>query len=124
MAERRDPADHVARELVSFARRGPPDVEPPEDRAEPRQVDPVRTGHQDHDGLQLAVIPRQDEDERLHDLPELRPDGARRLGRGVGGLVEGDDPEVDALPRGRVDHAPDGGVLWGRGHRRRVYRLD
>ena len=51
-------------------------------------------GHEAEDRLEAAVVGRRDEDQRLHDLPELGADGRGGLRGGVGRLVE------DRRPRG------------------------
>ena len=75
-------------------------------------------GHEADDRLELAVVGRGDEDQRLDDLAELGADGRGRLCRGVGRLVEGDDVEGHALARGGVEDASDGGMVGGVGHGR------
>ena len=53
---------------------------------------------------------RRDEHEALHDLAELRADGARGFLGGVRGLVERHDLDVDARPSGGVADAQGGGM--------------
>ena len=83
VADRRDAADREAGQLVGLAGRRPPDVAVAGHRGEPGEVDPVGAGDEAEDRLELAVLARGDEDERLDDLAEL---GADRVGGFRGGV--------------------------------------
>ncbi len=118
VAEGRDAADREAGQLVRFARGGTPDVPATDDGRESLQVDTVRPGDEAQDRLELAIVAGRHEDERLHDLGEVRADGPGRLAGSVGRLGEDRHVEGHALAGGRVKHPEDGGVLQDGGHGR------
>ena len=115
MADRRDAADGEPGQLVGLAGRGAPDVRLADDGGEPGQVDPVRARDEGDDRLG-AVVAVGHEDERLHDLAELRADRRRRLCGRVGRLVEDAAPRGHALAGGGIEDAPNGRVVEGVGH--------
>ena len=117
MADRRDATDREAGQVVRLAGRRAPDVGRPGDRREPREIDPVVTRDEAQQRLR-TVIGRDDEDERLDDLGELRADRRGRFGGGVRRLVEGGHLERHALAGGRVEDALDRGMGGGVGHGR------
>ena len=87
------------------------------DRREPREVDPVVAGDEAQERL-ARRRGRDDEDQRLDDLAELRAERRGRLGGGVGRLVELVDLERHALARGGIEDALDRGMDGGVGHGR------
>ena len=88
-------------QVVGLDGRGPPNVGPAQDGAEPRQVHPVRTRHQADDRLELVLVGLRDEHERLHDLAELHANRPGGIFGGVGGLGEDGHVEGDTLLLGR-----------------------
>ena len=102
---------------MRLARRRAADVRGAGDRREPGEVDPVVTGDEAQDRL-AAGSGRDDEDERLDDLPEFDAERRGRLGGGVGRLVELDDLERHALAGGGIEDALDRGMDGGVGHGR------
>ena len=62
-----------------------------------------------------TVVSVGDEDEALDDLTYLGADCLRRVRSGVCGLVERDDLERDAFPKGGVEHALTGAGDLGHG---------
>ena len=116
MADRRDPADGEAGQLVRLACARPADVLLAGDRRQPGQVDAVRARHEAQDRLGRAVLVGCDEDERLDDLAELGADRRGRLLGGVGRLGEDADLEAHALPGGGLPDALDPGMVGGLGH--------
>lgn len=117
MADRRNPADREAGEVVRFTSGRPANIRFARHGGEPSEVDPVVTGDQAKE--RIRVITRRDhEDQRFDDLPELGTNCAGRLGSGVRRLVKAGHFERDALAQGRVEHALDRGVGGLVGHGR------
>ena len=117
VTDRGDAADREAGQVVGLASGRPAQLGLAGDRRQPREVDPI--GARDEAEQRLRpVVGRDDEDQRLDDLPELRADGGGRLGGGVGRLVEGGHLERDALAGGGVEDALDRGMTGGVGHGR------
>lgn len=63
MADRRYATDDEAGQLVRLASGCPPDVPLTGHRREPGQIDPVRTGYEADDELEVAPLTRRDEDQ-------------------------------------------------------------
>ena len=93
VTDRRDAADREAGQVVRLASGRPAEVGFAGHRGQPREVHPVGAGHQADQRLGPAVG-RDDEDQRLDDLAQLRTERRGRLGRGVGRLVEGGRPRA------------------------------
>ena len=93
---------------------GMPPMEKPVSSLASRAV-ALRTRDEGEDRLR-PVRPVGHEDQRLHDLAELRADGRGGLGGGVGRLVEDLHLDGHALASGGVGDAPDGGVVERVGH--------
>ena len=115
VADRRDPADDEAGQLVGLAGGRAPDVGLAGDGGQAGEVDPVRAGHEATIGSRpvVAVGRRRPATSRSGRAPRRRP--RRPRGR-VGRLVEDRDLEGHALARGGVDDAPDGGMVERVGH--------
>ena len=122
--DRRDATDREARQVVRLAGRGATDLLLAGHGGQAGQVDAVPARHQADDRLLASIVARDDEDQRLHDLPEVRADGRGRLLGGVGRLVEGDDVEGHPLAAGRIEDPANGRVVGGMGHGRSLHRCD
>ena len=86
-----------------------------DDGGQPGEVDAVRARDEGEDRLG-TVSPVGHEDQRLHDLAEVRADRRGGLGGGVGRLVEDLHLDGHALAGGGVGDAPDGGMVERVGH--------
>ncbi len=113
--DRRDATDRETGEVVDLSRARSADVGRARDGRQPAEVDPIVAGDEAQHRLEPGR-PWHDEEQRLHDLAEVRSDRGCRFGRGVGRLIEGDDLEGHALPGGRIEHALDRGMDGGVGH--------
>lgn len=111
MAERWDPADHEAGQVICLGRTRSPHIRTPQDGTKARQVHAIGAGHQADDGLQRTVFAGGHEYEGLHDLPQLDVDGAGRILRRVRRLGEHGHVDRHALARGGLEDTLDGRVV-------------
>ena len=115
MSDGRDGADRETGQVVSLVGRRASNVALARNGSQTGDVDPVGAGHETHDRLEIAVDLGRDEDERLHDLPELHPQRIGGVLCRVRRLIKDPDLEHNPLPGSSIQDALNSRI-WRRGH--------